>query len=185
MAKGSISFDRLKSNADQDLVLRALDASARAYAPYSGFAVGAAIRMADGKTFYSGANFENASYGVTMCAEVSALAQLHRAGDFAAEAIAVVGHKFTEPKIAAEIVSPCGRCRQLIAEVAQHGNSKLRVLCCSGDLQNILIRTIEELLPQAFGPQNLGVTGDWPGLRQRLAEATGLLWPTGWARPET
>ena len=156
--------------ADRDLVVRALDASARAYAPYSGFAVGAAIRMRSHDRIYTGANFENAAYGVTMCAEVSALAQLHFGGDFNVEAIAVIGHKFIDPVHTSAIVTPCGRCRQLISEVAQLANNPyMRILCCSGDLM-VLPTTIGELLPEAFGPRSLGLADVWPGMRHRLDE---------------
>ena len=175
MDKESISFEKLKAAADRDLVLRALRASAQAYAPYSGFAVGAAIRMFEGRIFYTGANFENAAYGVTMCTEVSALAQLHLAGDFNVEMIAVVGHKFAAPGDYAEVVTPCGRCRQLISEVAQLGNAKMRILCCSGDLQKISEWRVEELLPQAFGPANLGLAHVWPELRDELRVRTERL----------
>jgi cytidine deaminase len=161
--------------ADRELVRMALAVSAQAYAPYSGFAVGAAIRMRDGKTFFTGANFENAAYGVTMCAEVSALAQLHLAGDFDVEAMAVIGHKFTDPPVSSEMVTPCGRCRQLIAEVAQHGNPQMRILCCSGDLKKISKWTIATLLPAAFGPQNLGVADTWPKMREALQTRTRRL----------
>jgi cytidine deaminase len=161
--------------ADRDLVRRALTASAQAYAPYSGFAVGAAIRMRDSKTVFTGANFENAAYGVTMCAEVSVLAQLHLAGDFNVDAMAIIGHKFTEPPVSSEVVTPCGRCRQLIAEVTQHGNPQLRIFCCSGDLEKISVWTIATLLPAAFGPQNLGVVDTWSKLREELRARTRRL----------
>src|SRR5690242_11445625 len=81
---------------DKLLVDRALDASGRSYAPYSGFAVGAAIRTAGGQLF-TGANLENASYGLSICAEMAALAVANSAGDLNLEAVAVVGLKFTNP----------------------------------------------------------------------------------------
>src|SRR5437762_6157833 len=121
-----VTLDDLNDE-DRLLVEAAQAASARAYAPYSGFAVGAAARTASKKIF-AGANLENASYGVTICGEVSALTRANAEGDFDIEAIAVVGHKFTEPSDRSQIITPCGRCRQLIAEAAQLAKRDVRVL---------------------------------------------------------
>ena len=162
------------NEADQELVKAAQAASARAYAPYSGFAVGSAVRSAS-KKVYTGANLENASYGVTMCGEVSALTRANAEGDFDIEAIAVVGHKFTEPADASQIVTPCGRCRQLIAEAAQLAKHDVRVLSCNGELTKIVEATISELLPEAFGPANLGVVDIWPKSREKLRVRTKQL----------
>jgi cytidine deaminase len=159
---------------DRELVDTALAASARAYAPYSGFAVGAAARTASNKIF-TGANLENASYGVTMCGEVSALTRANAENDYDIAAIAIVGHKFTEPVDASHIVTPCGRCRQLIAEAAQLAKRDVRVLSCSGDLSKIVEATIAELLPEAFGPANLGLVDTWPKLRESLRSRTERL----------
>ncbi len=164
------------SEEDQRLVEAALEASARAYAPYSGFAVGAAVRTASNKLF-AGANLENASYGVTMCGEVSALTRANAEGDFDLDAIAVVGHKFTEPPDASQTVTPCGRCRQLIAEAAQLAKRDVRVFSCSGDLSSIVEASISELLPEAFGPATLGLVASWPKLREALLRRTQQLMP--------
>jgi cytidine deaminase len=160
--------------ADQALVKMAQEISARAYAPYSGFAVGAAVRTAS-KNVFIGANLENAAYGVTMCGEVSALTRANAENDFDVEAIAVVGHKFTKPVDALQVVTPCGRCRQLIAEAAQLAKRDVRVLSCNGDLTRILEATISELLPEAFGPANLGLADTWPKLREKLRARTKRL----------
>jgi cytidine deaminase len=80
----------------------------------------------------------------------------------------VVGLKFTDAKGASQIVTPCGSCRQLMAEFAQLTGSDLRVLYCNGDLTAIAVSTISELLPGAFGPQNLGLAQQWPSLRELL-----------------
>ena len=162
------------SEEDRRLVEAAQAASARAYAPYSGFAVGAAVRSAEKKVF-TGANLENASYGVTMCGEISALTRANAEDDFDIEAIAVAGHKFTEPADASQVVTPCGRCRQLIAEAAQLAKRDVRVLSCNGELTEIVESTIKELLPEAFGPANLGFTDTWPKLRGELRERTKQL----------
>ena len=159
---------------DRRLVEAAQAASGCAYAPYSGFAVGAAVRTAS-KTVFIGANLENAAYGVTMCGEVSALTRANAENDFDVEAIAVVGHKFTEPADASQVVTPCGRCRQLIAEAAQLAKRDVRVLSCNGDLTRILEATISELLPEAFGPANLGLADTWPKLREKLRARTKRL----------
>ena len=155
------------AEADRDLAQTAQAAARNAYAPYSGFAVGAAVRTRSGK-LYTGANQENASYGVTMCAEVSALTAASSAGDFDVEAIAVVGHKFIEPLGDDLVVTPCGRCRQLICEAAQISQIDVRVISCSGDLSRVLDAPISELLPHAFGPENLGLDKKWPLMRTKL-----------------
>jgi cytidine deaminase len=90
------------------------------------------------------------------------------AGDFAVEAIAIVGLAFKDPAGASRVVAPCGSCRQLIAEAAQLTKSEVRVLCCNGELSSIIVSRIAELLPAAFGPDNLGQTGRWPGLQEEL-----------------
>lgn len=91
----------------RDLYLTALDASSKAYAPYSGFNVGAALLCSDG-TVFTGVNVENASYGATICAERSALSAAVTAGKREFEAIAVAS-------LEAEAF-PCGICRQVIFE---------------------------------------------------------------------
>jgi cytidine deaminase len=164
-------------NPDRELVERAQEASACAYAPYSRFAVGAALRSRSGK-IYAGANLENASSGLSICAEAAALVLANSAGDLEIETIAVVGFNFTDPDGASRVVAPCGACRQLIAEAAQLANSDMRVLCCSGELSKIVVSRISELLPSAFGPDNLGAKQQWPALREQLraraAELTAL-----------
>jgi cytidine deaminase len=129
--------------------------------------VGAAVRSRSG-TIYAGANLENASSGLTICAEAAALTQANSAGDLEIETIAVVGFSFPDPGAASRVVTPCGSCRQLIAEAAQLADCDVRVLCCSGDLGNIVISRISELLPNAFGPDNLREKQQWPTLREQL-----------------
>jgi cytidine deaminase len=152
---------------DRRLVEMARDESSHAYAPYSGFAVGAAVRTQSGRT-YAAANLENASYGLAICAEVAAVTGANAAGDFDIEAIAVVGHKFMSPQDSTQVVTPCGRCRQVVSEAAQVAKTDVRVFSCNGDLSEIVESTISELLPTAFGPANLGVPDKWPKMRETL-----------------
>jgi len=118
------------------LVDRARDALQRAYAPYSGFRVGAALACGDGSVF-TGANVENSSFGLTLCAERSALAAAvsHGQRDFKRIAIA------TE---AEEPVAPCGACRQVLAEFAP----ELEVVSVSAG--NEMHWNLAELLPVPF-----------------------------------
>ncbi|MBF0167038.1 MAG: cytidine deaminase [Alphaproteobacteria bacterium] len=144
------------SQVDRQLVEMALSASRSAYAPYSGFAVGAAVRCSSGE-LYVGANLENASYGLSTCAEVSAIAAANTSGSLNIDTIAVVGHQTRPSDDGSRVVVPCGRCRQVIAEVAQISNYDIRVLSCSGDLSRVVEARISELLPEAFGPESLGL----------------------------
>jgi cytidine deaminase len=111
---------------------------ARAYAPYSGFPVGAAALVEDGRTV-SGCNVENASYGVTLCAECGLVSALHATGGGRLTHFVCVDGK-------GDLLMPCGRCRQLLFE---HGGPALEVLTTSG------VRRMDQLLPDAFGPHDL------------------------------
>ena len=160
---------------DRDLVTKALQASVNAYAPYSGFAVGAAVRARSGKV-YTGANIENAAYAVVTCAEISAIACANSAGDFDIEAIAVSGHKFTEPRDSSQVVTPCGRCRQAINEAAAVAGRDIQVISGNGQLDCFVSAPISQLLPQAFGPKNLDISDRWPETKLKLRAALkGLL----------
>jgi cytidine deaminase len=117
----------------------AREAMTHAYAPYSDFPVGAAARVDDGRTV-SGCNVENAAYGVALCAECGLVSQLHLTGGGTLTHFACVNGK-------GEILMPCGRCRQLLWE---NGGPDLLVLTRAG------VRRMEEVLPDAFGPSELG-----------------------------
>lgn len=131
---------------DQELLKRALDVRPRAYAPYSDFLVGAAVRTRSGSVFV-GCNVENASFGLSVCAEVSSLMAAVSAGDAEVQAIAIVGG----PRLGSTgIVTPCGRCRQWIAEFAMAAAADIRVVAADVSLAEIDQRLISELLPGAF-----------------------------------
>lgn len=116
----------------------AVEAMGRAYAPYSGYAVGAAALVEDGRVV-AGCNVENASYGLTLCAECGLVSELHRTGGGRLVAFTCVDHN-------GELLTPCGRCRQLLHE---HGGPGLQIETASGS------RPLRELLPEAFGPEFL------------------------------
>jgi cytidine deaminase len=141
------------------LVAAARDAARNAHAPYSRFAVGAAVLLDDG-TVITGANFENASYGLSLCAETVAIATASAAGRLRdIVAIGVIGGAMNAEGRAtgSSPVSPCGRCRQVINEAAQMGGRDLPVHCGAAEGDAIRTYTVSELLPDAFGPADLGV----------------------------
>ncbi|MGV1008714.1 MAG: cytidine deaminase [Dermatophilaceae bacterium] len=120
--------------------LQAAAVSARdtAYAPYSGFAVGAAGLTEDGRTLV-GCNVENASYGLTLCAECGVVSALHASGGGRVVAVVCLGPG-PDPLL------PCGRCRQLLWE---HGGPGCHVLTAAGPVR------LDSLLPAAFGVDDL------------------------------
>lgn len=128
----------------EDLISAALGVRARAYAPYSGFSVGAAVRDENGQ-IHSGANVENAAYPEGVCAEASAISAMIASGGRRIMAIAVAGP-------GPELCTPCGGCRQKIREFAAPDTPIL--VCDTGGVQRTF--TLVELLPEAFGPDNLG-----------------------------
>ena len=139
------------------LMAAARAASAQAYAPYSNFHVGAALLLADGSVI-TGANVENASYGLSLCAETVAVAKIMSDGGRGGLiAVAVIGgapgaHGGATP--GAVPVTPCGRCRQILNEIAQLGSTDPLVLCIGAD--GVVETTLAALLPMAFGPASLG-----------------------------
>ncbi len=139
------------------LIDAAMAAAAHAYAPYSRFAVGAALLLDDG-TILSGTNFENASSGLSLCAETVALATANTAGRLAdVVAIGIVGGMIGPGGVLTgeAPVRPCGRCRQILTESAQLGGRDIVVHCASGDGRVIERHLLSDLLPFAFGPDDL------------------------------
>ncbi|THD44981.1 MAG: cytidine deaminase [Bradyrhizobium sp.] len=119
-------------------------AQASAYAPYSRFKVGAAIRTAGGAV-YSGCNVENAAYPQGACAEAAAIAAMALAGERRIADILVIGD-------GKDLCTPCGGCRQRIREFAD-ASTRIHVAGPEGVRKTF---TLEELLPHSFGPANLG-----------------------------
>jgi cytidine deaminase len=141
------------SDQTEQLVAAAIAAAEHAYAPYSNFHVGAALLLDDG-TMVTGANFENASYGMTLCAETVAIAKANSDGKLRQIiAIAVAGAPAGKA-LGADPITPCGRCRQIIKEVADLTHIDLPVHCVH-DSGYITYR-LSELLPHGFGPASLG-----------------------------
>ena len=120
------------------LLEAAIEAMGHAYAPYSQFKVGAAAQVTDGRVV-TGCNVENAAYGVTLCAECGLVSQLHlTGGGRLTHFVCVNGDR--------QVIMPCGRCRQLLFE---NGGGDLLIQTPQGVL------TMAEVLPQAFGPDDL------------------------------
>ncbi len=125
-----------------ELRSRAHSAARRAYAPYSHVLVGAAALTTSG-SFVEGSNIENASYGLTLCAECSLVSDLARQGGGRLVALCVVAGD-------GEPLAPCGRCRQVLFE-----HAGARLLIDQGERAHPL--TLDDLLPHAFGPDDLAV----------------------------
>lgn len=145
------------AGAGRDALLHAArEAATAAYAPYSGFHVGAALAFADG-TVVTGANVENASYGLSLCAETVAVAKgLSDGRRGGLVAVAITGGRPGDDGTlvpAAQPVTPCGRCRQVLAELAQLGGTDPAVWCEGAD--TVIETRLAQLLPHAFGPANL------------------------------
>jgi cytidine deaminase len=127
---------------DEELVRVASLARQRAHAPYSKYKVGAAIRTKRNKV-HSGANVENASYGLTVCAERTAAFAAVNAGDTAVDTIAIVIDDERLP-------TPCGACRQVLAEFSPH----MRVILATAGGKR-KVTSLRDLLPDPFLPENL------------------------------
>jgi cytidine deaminase len=137
----------------QSLVNAAIDAAKTAYAPYSNFHVGAALLLDNGQ-IVTGSNFENASYGMTLCAETVAISKANSDGQLQAiREIAVAGGLAGHVGTTAEPITPCGRCRQIIKEVADLTEINIPVHCAHATGYTTF--RLSELLPHGFGPANL------------------------------
>lgn len=131
---------------DRELVARAAEFRSRAYAPYSGFAVGAALLGRSGR-IYGGVNVENAAYPVGICAERAAIAAAVTSGERAFKALAVIADS-------PEACAPCGMCRQMLMEFP------IERIILANTAGSLRVLTPEELLPLAFGAAALPHEGD-------------------------
>lgn len=141
----------------EELIAAARAAALLAYAPYSRFHVGAALGFADG-SIVTAANVENASYGLSLCAETNAVAKAMSEGargGLLAVAVVSGGTVSGEAGVdeAGPLISPCGRCRQVLSELAQLGGTDPLVYCANGG--EMLEVRLSQLLPLAFGPGSL------------------------------
>ena len=142
----------------QELINRALKMRESSYCPYSDYAVGACVQCADGH-FHDGCNIENASYGLTICAERTAIFKAvssHKAetendknGSFEIVRIAIAGGKKGEEP--SDYAYPCGACRQVMREF---GNENMEIIIAKS-VDDYKITTLGEMLPDSFGPDHL------------------------------
>ena len=147
-------------NSKQDLIIKAFQARESAYAPYSGFRVGCALRTTKG--IYVGCNVENASYGLTICAERAAICNAVSGGALDILELAVCGYntrliissgESASDTKTASICAPCGACRQFIAEVKKNLFFQFSKGCnviMASSVSTFTERSIEELLPFSF-----------------------------------
>jgi cytidine deaminase len=130
------------------LCRKALLAAKTAFAPISGFAVGAIILTEDGREF-AGQNQENSAFD-SIHAEMAALANWNSAGEPRIETIAIVGFKFWPTHEMTIVVTPCGRCRQWLYEALIRSKSDPQIICASADLASVQRFHIQNLLPYGF-----------------------------------
>lgn len=134
---------------NKDLVVAAFAAMEKAYAPYSGYTVGAALLSKSGKV-YTGCNVESASYSPTNCAERTAFFKAISEGERKFEKIAVVGGKNCN---VTELFMPCGVCRQVMAEFCRQ-DFEIIVAKSTDEFYSF---TLEQLLPHGFSPKNIKI----------------------------
>lgn len=145
MNEMNISNDVIRS-----MINMALDARKKSYSPYSNFAVGAALLTLDGEII-TGCNIENAAFSPGNCAERTAVFKAISEGYKGFSAIAIVGGKASENEIP-DYVSPCGMCRQVLREFVNP--EEFYVIMAKND-EDYIVKTLEELFPMSFGPDNL------------------------------
>lgn len=133
---------------NEELIRHAMEAMGKAYAPYSGFCVGAALLTKDGR-IYQGCNIENAAYTPTNCAERTAFFKAVSEGERRFEAICIAGGKDGVPS---GYTAPCGVCRQVMMEFCDP--ETFRIILAADEKQWKEF-TLKELFPMGFGPDNL------------------------------
>ena len=138
---------------DNELVKAAFAARVNAYAPYSGYKVGAALFCSDG-SIITGCNVENSSYGLCNCAERTAVFKAVSEGKRGFCAIAIVGGIDKDDEIikTADYAYPCGACRQVLREFSDPETFKIIVARSEADFKTF---TLSELLPNSFGPDSI------------------------------
>ena len=140
------SYDELQGD-DRVLVERAIEALNGSYAPYSGFKVGAALRLADGRILH-GSNQENAAYPSGLCAERTVMFYANaNYPQLPVEAIAIVA--FSDGELEDGVTYPCGACRQVMVEFQKRGGKDIRVIL-AGSKKIEIFRSVNDLLPFSF-----------------------------------
>lgn len=142
-------IDELTQAVIQKLIAGAIDARKKSYSPYSHFQVGAALLTGDGQII-TGCNIENAAYGPTNCAERTAFFKAVSDGNRVFRAIAIVGSP--EGDVVTQYAYPCGVCRQVMMEFCNPASFMVIVAKSETDYH---VMTLQELLPEGFGPDNL------------------------------
>lgn len=143
------SMDELTQTAIQELIVAAIDARKKSYSPYSHYQVGAALLAEDGQVI-TGCNIENAAYGPSNCAERTALFKAVSEGIKGFRAIAIVGSP--EGDELTQYAFPCGVCRQVMMEFCDPAAFQIIV---AKSTEEYCVKTLRELLPEGFGPDNL------------------------------
>lgn len=141
---------KLSKQLTDELILNAVAAMKNTYSPYSKFKVGAAVLAASGK-IYRGTNVENASYGLTICAERNAIFAAITAGETQIKALAIV---FSQKDLG-PLSTPCGACRQVMAEFAKPDMPIITADLSSGEPGRISKKTLKDYLPYPFTPKAL------------------------------
>lgn len=147
-ADKTLAMANVSSQQISELIQSAMRLRQRAYAPYSGKSVGAAVLTANGR-IYTGCNIENAAHAPGLCAERVALAGAVAAGERQFTAIAICGGTAGEPADADNLFYPCGMCRQMMAEFFAADT----LVICAADEQHYQLFTFAELLPYPYPPQ--------------------------------
>lgn len=152
------TMQKIHLNDLSEMQRKTLDAAAevmeRAYNPYSRFYVGAALYTRD-QRIITGANVENAAFGSTICAERAALVRANAEGYRAFDLLAVIAR--AQSADTQTVTYPCGACRQMIYEFSDYSGGDLPLILATTKKDLIIVTSINELLPGAFGPRDLGI----------------------------
>lgn len=149
----AIKYEEL-DQIQQSLLDEAAKVMETAYNPYSHFYVGAALLSLDGQII-TGSNVENAAYGSSICAERAAILRANAMGIRTFDKVAIIGRG--ENFDTSEVTAPCGSCRQMLFESSQVSERNLELIMATTMKDKIILATMEEILPLAFGPKDLGI----------------------------